>query len=63
VKIPLTIQISSEKEHGRQHFIEVIEDTRVKTSGRPGTRPLEVLEDAAYDYVDIRKYLMFRVLG
>jgi hypothetical protein len=36
---------------------------RVKTSGRPGTRPLEVLEDAAYDYVDIRKYLMFRVLG
>jgi hypothetical protein len=55
---PLTIQISSGKEHDRQHFIEVMEDIKVKTSGRPRTRTLEVLEDASYDYVDIRKYFL-----
>jgi hypothetical protein len=59
---PLTIQISSGKEHDRQYSIEVMEDIKVKTSGRPRTRPLEVLADAAYDDVDIRKYLRFRVI-
>jgi hypothetical protein len=39
-----------------------MEDIKVKTSGRPGTRLLEVLEEAAYDDVDIRKYLRFRVI-
>jgi hypothetical protein len=39
-----------------------MEDIKVKTSGRPRTRPLEVLADAAYDDVDIRKYLRFRVI-
>jgi hypothetical protein len=35
-----------------------MEDIKVKTSGRPRTRTLEVLEDASYDYVDIRKYFL-----
>jgi hypothetical protein len=39
-----------------------MEDIKVKTSGRPRTRPLEVLADAAYDDLDIRKYLRFRVI-
>ncbi|WP_321420846.1 transposase [uncultured Methanomethylovorans sp.] len=59
---PLTIQISSGKEHDRQHFIEVMEDIKVKTDGRPRTRPLEVLADAAYDDTEIRQYLRSRAI-
>ena len=32
-------------------------DIKVKTHGRPRTRPQEVLADAAYDDVDIRQHL------
>jgi hypothetical protein len=38
-----------------------MEDIKVKTSGIPRTRPLEVLADAAYDDVDIRKYFLIYV--
>jgi transposase len=58
----LIIQISSGTEHDSQHFIEVIEDIKIKTNRRPRTRPLEVLADAAYDDVNIRKYLRFRLI-
>jgi transposase len=58
----LTIQIASGKEHDSQHFIEIMESIRVKTDGRPRTRPSEVLEDSAYDNVVIRKYLKSRAI-
>ncbi|WP_406671459.1 transposase [Methanolobus sp. ZRKC4] len=59
---PLTIQIASGKEHDSQHFIEVMESIRVKTDGRLGTRPSEVLADSTYDNVVIRKYLRSRAI-
>ncbi|WP_406671483.1 transposase [Methanolobus sp. ZRKC4] len=59
---PLTIQIASGKEHDSQHFIEIMESIRVKTDGRPSTRPSEVLADSAYDNVVIRKYLRSRAI-
>lgn len=59
---PLTIQISSGKEHDSQHFIEVLEDIKVKSSRRPRTRPIEVLADSAYDNVSIRHYLRSRAI-
>ena len=37
-----------------------MENIKVKTHGRPRTRPLEVLADAAYDDVDIRQHLRYR---
>jgi len=58
----LTIQIASGKEHDRKHFINVLEDIKVKTDRRPRTRPHEVLADAAYDDADIRQYLRSRVI-
>ncbi|MDP2218436.1 MAG: transposase [Methanolobus sp.] len=57
---PLTIQISYGTDHDREHFVEVMEDIKVKTNRRPRTRPLEVLADAAYDDVDIRQHLRSR---
>ena len=59
---PLTIQISSGTEHDSQHFIEVLEDIKVKSRKRPITRPLEVLADSAYDNVAIRRYLRSRAI-
>ncbi|MDN5310699.1 MAG: hypothetical protein PWP14_2093 [Methanolobus sp.] len=37
-----------------------MEGIKVKTDGRPRTRPQEVLADAAYDDVDIRQHLRSR---
>jgi transposase len=37
-----------------------MESTKVKTTGKPRTRPLEVLADSAYDDKQIRKYLRQR---
>jgi transposase len=59
---PLTIQISSGTEHDSQHFIEVLEDIKVKSRRRPRTRPVEVLADSAYDNVAIRRYLRSRAI-
>ena len=56
----MTIQISYGKDHDRKHFVEVMEDIKVKTHARPRTRPQEVLADAAYDDVDIRQHLRSR---
>ena len=39
-----------------------MESIRVKTNGRPRTRPLERLADSAYDTVVIRKYLRLRAI-
>ncbi len=39
-----------------------MEDIKVKTDGRPRTRPLEVLADAAYDDTEIRQYLRSRAI-
>jgi hypothetical protein len=58
----LTIQIASGKTHDRQHFVEVIESIKVKTTGKTRTRPLEVLADSAYDDGQIRKYLRKRTI-
>ena len=58
----MTIQIASGKTHDRQHFVEVMESIKVKTAGRPRTRPLEVLADSAYDDRQIRKYLRKRAI-
>jgi hypothetical protein len=56
----LAIQLSYGTEHDRNHFIEVIEDIKIKTNRKSRTRPLEVLADAAYDDVDIRQHLRSR---
>jgi transposase len=56
----LTIQISYGTDHDREHFVEVMEDIKIKTPGRPKTKPKEVLADAAYDDVDIRQHLRSR---
>ena len=53
----MTIQISYGTDHDREHFVEVMEGIKIKTPGRPKTRPKEVLADAAYDDVDIRQHL------
>jgi transposase len=58
----LTIQIASGTEHDRNHFVEVMEDIKIKTDRRPRTRPLEVLADSAYDVISIRKYLRRRAI-
>ncbi|TGC08895.1 transposase, partial [Methanolobus halotolerans] len=44
------------------HFLEIMEDIKVQTYGRPRTRPLEVLADPAYDDVKIRQYLRSRTI-
>ncbi|MBN1134150.1 MAG: transposase [Methanosarcinaceae archaeon] len=54
--------MASGKDHDHNHFIEVLENIKVKTDGRPRTRPHEVLADAAYDDADIRDYLRSRVI-
>ncbi len=37
-----------------------MKDVKIRTDGRPRTRPLEVLADPAYDDVKIRQYLRSR---
>ncbi|WP_342306433.1 transposase [Methanolobus sp. ZRKC5] len=59
---PLTVLIASGKAHDRQQFVKIMESIKVKTAGRPKTRPLEVLADSAYDDVAIRKYLRHRAI-
>jgi transposase len=39
-----------------------MESIKVKTTGKPRTRPLEVLADSAYDDGPIRKYLRQRAI-
>ncbi len=58
----MTIQIASGKEHDRNHFVEVMENIKIKTNKKPRTRPLEVLADSAYDEINIRKYLRRRAI-
>ncbi|ADE35628.1 transposase [Methanohalophilus mahii] len=59
---PLTIQIALGKEHDRNHFVEVMENIKIKTDRRPRTRPSEILADSAYDEITIRKYLRRRAI-
>jgi transposase len=53
--------LSSGNEHDSKRFIEILTGIRIdKGIGRPKSRPLEVLADAAYDNEEIRVYLRRR---
>ena len=53
--------LSPGNEHDSKRFIEILTGIRIdKGIGRPKSRPLEVLADAAYDNEEIRVYLRRR---
>ena len=59
--LPLSLVLSPGNEYDSKRFVEVLNGIRiVKCIGRPRSRPLEVLADAAYDIKDIRLYLRRR---
>lgn len=59
--LPLSIVLSPGNEHDSKRFIEVLDGIRIgKDIGRPRSRPMEVLADAAYDNLEIRSYLRRR---
>jgi transposase len=59
--LPLSLVLSPGHEHDSKRFVEVLTEIRIgKGIGRPRSRPLEVLADAAYDDRDIRLYLRRR---
>jgi transposase len=54
----LSVVLSPGNEHDSKRFIEVLEGIRIGNGiGRPRSRPVEVLADAAYDDKEIRLYL------
>ena len=59
--LPLSLVLSPGDEYDSKRFVEVLNGIRIgKCIGRPRSRPLEVLADAAYDIKDIRLYLRRR---
>jgi transposase len=59
--LPLSLVLSPGNEFDSKRFVEVLNGIRIGNSiGRPRSRPLEVLADAAYDTKDIRLYLRRR---
>lgn len=59
--LPLCFVLSPGNEHDSNRFIEVLDGIRIGNAiGRPRSRPVEVLADAAYDDKEIRLYLRHR---
>jgi len=59
--LPLSLVLSPGNEHDSKRLVEVLTKIRIgKRIGRPTSRPLEVLADAAYDNNEIRQYLRRR---
>lgn len=59
--LPISIVTGPGNEHDSQQFEHVMADIRVNIGrGRPRTRPVEVIADAAYDTEVIRTYLRRR---
>lgn len=59
--LPLSIVVGPGNEHDSQRFEQVMSGIRIDIGrGRPRTRPVEVLADAAYDSWEIRNYLRKR---
>ena len=58
--LPLSLVIGAGNEHDSRRFTDVLEGIRIRTSGRPRTRPREVVAEAAYDEGRIRGYLRRR---
>ena len=59
--LPLSIVLSPGNEHDSKRFVEVLDGIRIRNDiGRPRSRPIEVLADAAYDDKEIRLYLRQR---
>ena len=57
----MSLVLSPGNEHDSKRFIEILTGIRIdKGIGRPKSRPLEVLADAAYDNEEIRSYLRRR---
>ena len=52
--LPLSLVIGPGNEHDGRRFTDVLDGIRIKTGGRPRTRPHEVVADAAYDERRIR---------
>ena len=48
--LPLSLVLSPGNEHDSKRFVEVLNGIRIgKGIGRPRSKPVEVLADAAYD--------------
>jgi transposase len=59
--LPLSLVLSPGNEHDSKRFVEVLNCIRIrKAIGRPRSKPIEVLADAAYDNMEIRLYLRRR---
>lgn len=59
--LPLSILTGLGSQHDSEKFIDVMDNIKIKIKrGRPRTRPDEVVADAAYDDIEIRKYLRKR---
>ena len=59
--LPLSLVLSPGNEHDSKRFVEVLNGIRIgKGIGRPRSKPVEVLADAAYDNKEIRLYLRRR---
>ncbi|WP_342765729.1 transposase [Methanohalobium sp.] len=59
---PVALVVSQGNEHDSKKFVELMDSIKINTGSRPRTRPDEVLADSAYDTLDIRGYLRFRLI-
>lgn len=56
----MSLVIGAGNEHDSRRFTDVLEGIRIRTGGRPRTRPHEIVADAAYDEGKIRGHLRRR---